>query len=336
MTGKSKEKGDFLEILVHDLHQIAGFRVERDVRIPTIDGSGRKRQIDVLLSFAADELGDCLVRFPIECRNYGRKIGTEDVDGFVGKLNDIGIETRFGIFVAVLGYTSDAMHRADAGGIRLLNAEGLTEDRLALKIREVLHGLVFWVAKWTTINSFHHLPFLPNPEPGYCDFYVEAQRSMQDWKSEALDEIWKLWVSGQIPCKFGEYSVCITYDDGGPVVADLLVSAHGVKLEGRLTAAALTAAGSGKVERQHIHAEADLPEGTISLSAYADEQEMEKALAGSTIKLGLRTPRIIGPRGMFWPLTEETSRRLTDHMRKGEWPDFDELEARNLLRAWIG
>lgn len=157
---------------------------------------------------------------------------------------------------------------------------------------------------------------------------------MQDWKTEALEAIWKLWIGGQIPCKFREYSVCVTYDNGGPVISDLLVSAHGVKLEGRLKFAALTAAGTGKVERQHIHAEADLPERTVSLSAYADEEEMEKALAKSAVRVDLRTPRIIGPRGMFWPLTKETSRRLTDHLRKGEWPDFKELEARNLLGAW--
>ena len=296
------------------------------------DGSDRKRQIDVLLSVEAELLGDCPVRFPIECKNYGRKIGIEELDCFFGKLHDVGVETKFGIFVAVQGYTSEAMARAKSAGIKLLNAEGLTEDRLALEIKKVLHGVVFWVATWTMSGGFNYLP-LPDPEPGYCDFHVRTERSIQDWRTGALDEIWKLWISGQIPCQFGEYSVCVTSDNGGPVFSDLLVSAHGVKLEGRVRSTALRVAETGKVERQHIQAEADLPKGTILLSAYADEQEMERELAGSAIRLDVRTPRIIGP-GVFWPPTAETMKRLVEYMEKGERPSFDELEGRNLLRAW--
>ena len=114
MADEKKKKGDFLENLVHDLHELAGDQVERDVQMLAIDDSGRTRQIDVLLSVAGEEFGDCPVRFPIECKNYGRKIGIQEIDSFVGKLNDIGIPPQFGIFVAVLSYTSDAMKRAKA------------------------------------------------------------------------------------------------------------------------------------------------------------------------------------------------------------------------------
>ena len=332
MADENKQKGDILENLVHNVFKVTGVQAEHDVHLPATDRSGRTRQIDVLLSVAADELGNCPVRFPIECKNYGRKIGIEDIDCFFGKLHDVGIETKFGIFVAVSGYTSDAMDRAKSAGIRLLYAEGLTEERLALKIHDVLHGVVFWVATWTISSSFHYLP-VPAPEPGYCDFHVETGRSMQDWMTEALDEIWKLWISGQVPCKFAEYSVCVTSDNGGPVISDLVVRAHGIKLGGRVRSATLRVADTGKVERQHVQAETDLPEGTTLLSAYANEKELEGELAGSAMRLDVRTPRIIGPE-MFWPPTVETMQRLVEYVERGERPGFNDLEGRNLLRAW--
>ena len=79
----SKRKGDFLEKLVHDLHKIAGDQVEHNVHLPATDGSGSKRQIDVLLTVTGEEFGDCPVRFPIECKNYGEKVDIKDIDAFV-------------------------------------------------------------------------------------------------------------------------------------------------------------------------------------------------------------------------------------------------------------
>ncbi len=330
MADENKKKGDFLENLVHNLYELAGDQVERDVQMLAIDDSGRTRQIDVLLSVAGEEFGDCPVRFPIECKNYGRKIGIQEIDSFVGKLNDIGIPPQFGIFVAVLSYTSDAMKRAKAAGIKLLNAERLTRDRLALEIQEVLHGVVFWVGEWTMSSGF---PYLPSSAGSDFEFSVEVQRAAQEPTIAVLDEIWKLWLSGQIPCEFGEHSIFVRYGNGQCAVGDVRVSAHGASLKGRMTSAGLAEAETEKVERQHIHAEADLPEGAILLSAYTGREEMEEALAGSAIRLDVRTPRIIGP-SVFWPPTTETMQRLMEYVRRGERPGFDELEGRNLLRAW--
>ena len=330
MADEKKKKGDFLETLVHALHELAGDQVERDVQTLAIDGSGRTRQIDVLLSVAGEEFGDCPMRFPIECKNYARKIGIHEIDSFVGKLNDIGIPPQFGIFVAVLSYTSGAMNRAKAAGIKLLNAEGLTQDRLALEIQEVLHGVVFWVGEWTMSSGFAYLPASASSD---CEFSVEVQRAVQEPTIAVLDEIWKLWLSGQIPCEFCKHSIFVRYGNGQCAIGDVRVSAHGAKLNGRMKSAGLVEAETGETERQHIQAEADLPEGAILLSAYTGREEMEEALAGSAIRLDVRTPRIIGP-SVFWPPTVETTRRLMEYVRRGERPGFDELEGRNLLRAW--
>ena len=327
------EKCDVLENLVHDLYGIAGDQVEHDVQMPAIaiDDPGRTRQIDVLLSVAGQEFGDCLVRFPIECKNYRKKIGIQEIDFFVGKLNDIGIPPQFGIFVAVLGYTSDAMKRASTAGIKLLNAKGLTQDRVALEIHEVLHGVVFWVREWTMSDIFSYLPARANNSQ--FEFSIEVQHAVQEPAITVLDEIWKLWLSGRIPCEFGEHSIFVRYGDGEGAIGEVRVSAHGASLKGSMTSTGLAEATTGKSARQHVHADADLPNGAISLSAFAGQEEMEEALAGSAIRLDVRTPRIVGAR-MFWPPTAETMRRLMKYVGRGERPRFDELDGWNLLQAW--
>ena len=62
MADENKQKGDFLEKLVHDLQKMTGAQVDHNVHMLATDGSGRKRQMDVLLSMEAELLRDCPVR----------------------------------------------------------------------------------------------------------------------------------------------------------------------------------------------------------------------------------------------------------------------------------
>ena len=55
-SDEANKKGRFLETLVAFLHEIVGDNVERNAQLPTSDGSGETREIDVLLKVASEEL----------------------------------------------------------------------------------------------------------------------------------------------------------------------------------------------------------------------------------------------------------------------------------------
>ena len=99
MTGHSKRKGEIVEEVVSLLHQQSGLNVRRNVRLPTIDGSGRKREIDVLLE---GEVAGYPIRFAIECKNVEKPVGSPLIDQFCGKLRDVGIPCSYGIFVSAM------------------------------------------------------------------------------------------------------------------------------------------------------------------------------------------------------------------------------------------
>ena len=322
-------KGRFLETLVAFLHEVFGHNVECNARLPSVDGSGRGREIDVLLKIEPEELAGCPVYIPIECRNYGERIGVGQIDAFVGKLRDIGIDTKLGVFVAASGYTSGAIKRAEADGIRTLVAEGLTKDRLALEVKRVLQSLVFWVAEWKNTSCF---PFsLPGEGPdGSVTLNLTPGLS---WETGSLDLIWKLWVQGDIPCVIGEHMVTVRYEANQLAIWTIEVSAHGACLPGSIKTVTLTDAKTGEPERQYLGIDLDLGRGVVQLVRYSDAKELEKETSQGMSQLALRTPRIIGPQ-MYWPPSEQTASRVAKLLATNQAVSFDRVEGSNLLRAW--
>ena len=295
-SGEASKKGRFLETLVAFLHEIVGDNVERNAQLPTSDGSGETREIDVLLKVSSEELAGCPIHIPIECKNYGERIGVEQIDAFIGKLRDIGIDENLGIYVAASGYTSGAIRRAGSVGIKTLIAEGLTKTRLALEVEKALHHLVFWVAHWETTS---HFPFVPNNHGPAQSILAELPPGT-DWKTGSLDAIWKLWLEGRIPCVIGEHDVTVRIKTNELAICTVDVSAHGVRLPGGVKTAALRNARSGKTEREHLDMNVRWDGSRIELYRYADNEELDKDTEKDSVRLELRAPRIIGPQ-MYWP-----------------------------------
>jgi len=79
------------------MHQMTGVKVEQNVFLPAQDGSGRKREIDVLLS---SQVAGHPVRVAIECKNEKEPIGVQKVGEFIDRLLDVGIPTQLGIYVS--------------------------------------------------------------------------------------------------------------------------------------------------------------------------------------------------------------------------------------------
>src|SRR6266487_2000361 len=133
-TDKKSEsaiKGRLVEMIVASMHEEAGIKIEQNVRLPSIRNPKRKREIDVLLS---GTISGYPIRIAIECKNYKSVIGAPKIDAFVGKLEQIGIPSQHGVFVAAGGFTADAIDRAKEAGIKTLILTGLTKDRLAVEI----------------------------------------------------------------------------------------------------------------------------------------------------------------------------------------------------------
>jgi hypothetical protein len=83
--------------------------VERDVRLPS--GSGvRQRQVDVLVRIHLPGVADKLM--VVDCKRYGTKVDVDDVEAFIGMVEDIG--APLGMLVTTEGYTHGAIRRAEA------------------------------------------------------------------------------------------------------------------------------------------------------------------------------------------------------------------------------
>src|SRR3989304_984233 len=111
--GSTRAKGDILEEIVAEMHDIEGVVVERNVFLPVRDGGKRKREIDVLITTEAVGIP---IRIAVECKNESEKTGVEKIDSFIGKLQDINIPTQLGIYVSKSGYSSGALKRAQDVG----------------------------------------------------------------------------------------------------------------------------------------------------------------------------------------------------------------------------
>ena len=328
--GNANKKGRFLETLVAFLHEVVGDNVERNALLPTSDGTGRTREIDVLLKVASEELAGCPIHIPIECKNYRERIGVEHVDAFVGKLKDIGIDANLGIYVAASGYTCGAVKRAEAAGIKTLVADGLTRDRLALEVERVLHSLVFWIAQWKDTSYF---PFIPTSD-GPDGSIVADLPAGAAWETGCLDTIWQLWLEGKIPCVIGEHCITVRMKENKLAVCTVEVSAQGALLPGRVKTAALRNAKNDKTEKQYMDVDFQWDGSRIVLKRYGDDAELEHDTRRGTARLALRAPRIIGPK-MYWPPTVQTANRVAQLLASNQPVSFDRVEGANLLKAWV-
>jgi len=83
--------------------------VERDVRLPSRSGV-RQRQVDILVRIHLPGLPDKLM--VVDCKRYGTKVDVDDVEAFIGMVEDIG--APLGMLVTTEGYTDGAVRRAQA------------------------------------------------------------------------------------------------------------------------------------------------------------------------------------------------------------------------------
>jgi hypothetical protein len=345
----TRAKGDIVEQIVASMHEAPNVEVERNVFLFTQDGSGRTREIDVLLS---GQVAGYPVHVAIECKNEDKPTGVGQIDEFVGKLEDVGIPTQLGIFVTASRYTSDATLRAEEAGITPLVLKDVTEE-LSHSVVEAFQSVIYLLL---TITSIRVENDIGRPAPaGEILFFRD-----QDGKlcGSVPDLVWWKWHSGEIPTKLGPYQIEMGLPDGwlqiiqgqvaqvSRICVDVQVTGHMVTFLGSVRQHELVRASDKEVDKWQAQARFDRPTGTLPVTTLSTEDDLRKCIGsaeGITLTIGrFRLPRLRwGP--MYWPPSESTMKKILELLQKsierGETfdlasLDLTEIEGNDMQKVW--
>ena len=341
-TDENQRKGKLVEDIVALLHDTPDVQVQKRVLLEGAPDQS-PREIDVLLkaSVAGYE-----VRIAIECKNEKKKVGVGQMDAFIGKLNFLGIPASYGIYVSVKGYTKGAVEAAQSAGVRLLQLEGLTPDRLRHEVYSAVQSTAYLMLTWRTLNPF---PFVgaDSETPQGC---IEASLSTQAHGAGMVglhNILWELWIRSEIPSEIGEHHVFIRLPSdfrlepkGGTyevVIATVQVVGHVASLAGKATAFALRNVQTSEVEKAHVSAKyAPRPE-RLPLVSFSTENELTEFLSSGDIHTSyrVRVPRIQSTT-MYWPPTKQALDRIRAMKDRGEGVSFASVEGMDISAAWDG
>jgi hypothetical protein len=347
--GSTRAKGDFVEEIVASMHRMPGITVERNVFLPAKDGSGREREIDVLLS---SQVAGYPVRVAIECKNQKKPIEVAGISEFVGKLLDVGIPCQHGIYVSKSRYRSGAILHAESAGIRALIFKELSLDSLAESVRQAFQSLVYLLAAIAGIRVKNDIAEAENDWQilVFCDKDGHARTTIPDL-------VWQEWISGGLPDGIGLHRLTIEIPDDwrqivdGKVVrvagveVDIQVTGHVVTIPGSVSHYELIDASSQKTERSQVEAEFEISSDTYPVTTFTVEEELQKFIhRGSGISLSIgrfRLPRIrFG--AIYWPPSERVAQEAIRLMRafaEGKIQDprpfkLAEMEGSDMKELW--
>lgn len=347
----NKQKGNLVEKIAAMLHESPGVKVERNVFLPPANGdSGRKREIDILLT---SNVAGYPIRIAIECKNELPPIGVEFIDAFVGKLDDVGIPHQLGIFIAANGFTSGAIDRARAKGIRTMVLTGLTEDRLGEVISQAYQYMVYLlpVVKCIRItnscseSSFEMLGF-HNEKGELCGMVP--------------DLIWFKWQEGQIALNLGEQHIeleipagwksAIKEDPNAPSRLSATVEVVGIvlSLTGKARQHSLIDVLTKQTDRTKLNVDFNLRRlqgRRLTFKHFFTEESLKAWIEKpSTIRLvnRIKLPRLQYLNQFYYPMSERVASIVMNRLMAydaGQLPappifSFDELEGSELKNVW--
>lgn len=306
------DKGRIVEKIVALLHEEPGISLRRNVMLQTSDGQDT-REIDVLVS---GQLVGYQVQLAVECKNYGRPIGKGDIDAFVGKLNDLGFPTQYGIYVSASRYTGGALKRAKNAGLRTLKLDGLTKDRLTEAIYDALQSVVFLLPIMTSLTFFNDAPKMTPQE--MSEFFNESGERLV-----IFDLLWRHWCGGKYPKEIGTHSFEVDVPKGYAqhckgkrldsvrVALTLQVVAVVVQIPGKAKDIQLTNCGVKSVEKRTVHVSFESEDdSSFAAGIFESEEDLNAFLDSRPEKyrlvLGrLLLPRILTPGRVLWPPSQK-------------------------------
>ncbi|MBM7846664.1 restriction endonuclease [Herpetosiphon giganteus] len=350
-TSDSKVKGRIVEMIVASMHDLPNVRVEQNVRVPTANGDGRKREIDVLLRA---NIAGYPIRIAVECKNYKNVIDVPYIDAFIGKLNDIGIPVQQGIYVSAKGFTDGAKKRAQSVGMRLLILTGLTANRLEAEIFDAIQSIVYLLLEIDRIEIINNVDDIHNSF-NLLFLYDQTGKIYTSFP----DSLWEEWINDRLPLEIGsyEYSIHVSSElqhlvDGKfePVIsAKLFFRIVGLVLNrsGHATQHALIDSIQNTIEKFNTKVVFDSTPRQYILDIYNTEADLQTFLAHRQGVFRVTVERIKIPRikfqHMYWPMSERVFRVLRDHAQKsletGELKpltieELQALEGNAIERAW--
>jgi hypothetical protein len=347
--GSTREKGDVLEKIIAEMHDLPGVKIERNVFLPTIDGSGRTREIDVLIT---SQVAGFPIRIAIECKNEKKPTGIAKIGEFIDKLNDVGLPVQLGIFVSTSRYESGAIERAKTAGIRTLLLKDVTNN-LSDEVKGAFQSLIYLLATIATVN-FSVSEESPKPPNLSMFFHNDEGRIC----GSIGDLVWELWQTGKIPSEIGMHEIDLELPetwkqnyDGQELVfnrieAKILVTGHVITVEGALEKYDLVDAKNEVVEKWQVKAKFPPPFGKHVVTEFHNEEDLEKYFikkGGVTLVAGrLRLPRIRWA-AFYWPPSSKAlaifQKALDDAAEQGKAVDwttfpFNEIEGTDLSAAY--
>lgn len=314
--GTTRGKGDIVEQVIASMHQVAGVKVERNVFLPARDGSGRMREIDVLLT---SQVAGYPVRVAIECKNEDKPIGVGKIDEFIGKLHDVDIPTQQSIFVSSSRYTSGAINRAQKAGIEPLILRNLTET-LPKSLREAFQSLIYLSLEITEVRVDND-----DSGPAHPADILHFRNDSGDICGGVADLVWQEWISGKITEKIGVRRLILKKPDDWlqivngriaqvyKIEADVRITGHIVTLLGLVSHHALVKPINMELRKEELKATFNILPGAYPVTTFTTERELRKFMKkniGINVYIGrFRLPRIKWMT-MFWPPSEKSIRKI--------------------------
>jgi hypothetical protein len=336
----TKSKGDVVQDIVAMMHSAEDVTVQTGVFLPT--PSAGNREIDVLVTGYFIHYP---VRIAFECKNYDENdpIEAADIGIFIDKLNQVGIPPQHGIFVSTSPFRSGAKNRAREVGMKVLNLDGLTPDRLNAEISNVVQSIVFYRATVHSVAFPDGVPF--EKLLGHAYHTYEYCDALGRVVSTMPIEVWRKWFNGEIPLRMGFHLIDLVVPPGTyiPVTPALRVPAVRLLVSLRVDGLVLSVAGESRqhqlvnalddsVERQHVSATFAPPEGQHTLRVFDGEEALAEYVVTTPtprITSRVRIPRIVLG-AAYWPLSPQDSIRTCHRSTLRLWRERTSLELGNL------
>lgn len=345
-----------VEKVVAEAFKAQNVQVQRNVRLDALrrkGGKGGRREFDVLIT---GRLAGQTVHFPIECKNYNTKrVGSQDIDAFIGKLQDVGLPTQTSIFVSTSGFSSPAVSRADEVGMKTLV---LKEDGSSERSNPILAAIQSHIFMICSVTGIKCKTVEPQFELLQHFFFYDEDGA---FAGTLPDFLWQSWLQGTLPAVCGQHKVEIMIPETWKHKADGSAnSVHDIEVTYEVTALLFQFSGearnyrfdnvlTGETERRYLQVDFPTDPHKTPPIMFSSEEELNNALTNSAQVCltfdRIPMPKIVFNKGMLYPFSpriqqhadgKDTEYTEADYERMAQSPmntfwDFGDSHAETLM-----